>query len=106
MLVFDPKEHFFWSENLVEAANDGGQHMDSSRFWNTLRSQEDWDRTRDLWDVGMMKVVDCVAGANGTGSYHYALGDAIRAYSSRKVRVFTRQLLYFPEMDVLLVCMA
>ena len=35
MLIFDPKEHFFWSENLLEAANDGGQRMDSSRFWNT-----------------------------------------------------------------------
>jgi heparin/heparan-sulfate lyase len=103
MLVFDPKEHFFWSENLVDAANDGGQRMDSSRFWNTLRSQEDWDRTRDLWDVGKMRVVDCSAGANGAGSYQYALGDATRAYSPHKVRAFTRQLLYLSEMDVLLV---
>ncbi|HEY6376799.1 MAG TPA: heparinase II/III family protein, partial [Edaphobacter sp.] len=103
MLIFDPKEHFFWSENLMEAANDGGQRMDSSRFWNTLRSQADWDRTRDLWEVGKMEIVDHVSGTNGKGGYHYALGDATRAYSSHKVRTFTRQLLYLPDMNVLLV---
>ena len=95
MLVFDPQEHFFWSENLMQAANDGGQRMDSSRFWNTIRSREDWEKTRDLWEVGKMRVVDC--------DYQYALGDATQAYSARKLRAFTRQLLYLPEMDVLLV---
>jgi Heparinase II/III-like protein len=100
MLVFDPKEHFFWSENLMEAANDGGQRMDSSRFWNTLRSHEDWDKTRDLWEVGQMKIVDNV---DGQGGYNYALGDATRAYSPHKLRAFTRQLLYLPDTNVLLV---
>ena len=103
MLIFDPKEHFFWSENLLEAANDGGQRMDSSRFWNTLRSQNDWDKTCDLWDLGQMKTVDNVAGKNNQTAYHYALGDATRAYSPRKLHTFTRQLLYLPDMDVLLV---
>jgi hypothetical protein len=103
MLIFDPKEHFFWSQNLMEAANDGGQRMDSSRFWNTLRSQEDWDKTRDLWDVGQMKIVDNVEDAKGGRAYNYALGDATRAYSLHKLRAFTRQLLYLPDMDVLLV---
>ena len=59
MLIFDPKEHFLLVGKLCcEAANDGGQRMDSSRFWNTLRSHEDWEKTRDLWDVGQMKIVD------------------------------------------------
>jgi len=103
MLIFDPKEQFFWSENLLEAANDGGQRMDSSRFWNTLRSQDDWEKTRDLWDVGQMKTVDNVEGSNNQTAYHYALGDATRAYSARKLHTYTRQLLYLPDMDVLLV---
>jgi hypothetical protein len=103
MLIFDPKEHFFWSENLMEAANDGGQRMDSSRFWNTLRSHDDWDKTRDLWDIGQMKIVDNVDRSKGQGGYHYALGDATRAYSPHKLRAFTRQLLYLLDMDVLLV---
>ena len=103
MLIFDSNEHFFWSEDLLEAANDGGQRMDSSRFWNTLRSQDDWDKTRDLWDLGQMKTVDSVEGKNDRTAYHYALGDATRAYSPHKLRSFTRQLLYLPAMNILLV---
>ncbi len=97
MLVFDPAEKFFWSENVVEAANDGGQRMDSSRFWNTVRSLDDWERTRDLWDLGKMNIVDA------TDKYQYAMGDATRAYSPRKLHCFTRQLLYLPEANVLLI---
>ena len=50
VLVYQPGETFFWGENKWTAANDGGQRMDSSRFWNSVRSLEDWRRTRDLWD--------------------------------------------------------
>ena len=103
MLVFDPKEHFFWSENLLEAANDGGQRMDSSRFWNTMRSREDWEKTRDLWDLGQMKIVDSSDDQSRGTAYHYAFGDATHAYSPHKLRAFTRQLLYLPGLDVLLV---
>jgi hypothetical protein len=98
MLVFDPKEKFFWSENILQVDNDGGQRMDSSRFWNTLRSRDDWDKTRDLWELAHLRVVD-----NVDGSYNYAFGDATRAYSPHKLRAFTRQLLYLPGMSVLLV---
>jgi len=100
MLIYDPKEHFFWSENIVQAANDGGQRMDSSRYWNSVRSIEDWEKTRDLWDIGRLKNV---SSADGAADYHYALGDATRAYSAHKLRRFTRQLLYLPGMDALLV---
>ena len=79
VLVYDPAEKFFWSDNLLPAANDGGQRMDSSRYWNTIRSPEDWNRTRDLWDLGSMRVVDHVP-----GQYHYAMGDASNAYSRDK----------------------
>ena len=57
MLVYQPGETFFWGENKGTAANDGGQRMDSSRFWNTVRSLEDWRRTRDLWDRGRIAPV-------------------------------------------------
>lgn len=103
MLVYDPKEHFFWSENVVQAANDGGQRMDSSRYWNSIRSVEDWEKTRDLWDIGHLRTVDNVDEVSGRHGYHYALGDATRAYSAHKLRCFTRQLLYLPGMDTLLV---
>lgn len=98
VLVYDPAEKFFWSDNLLPAANDGGQRMDSSRYWNTIRSPEDWNRTRDLWDLGSMRVVDHVR-----GQYHYAMGDASNAYSRDKLRRFTREIVYVPEHGVLFV---
>jgi hypothetical protein len=98
MLVYDPREKSFWSDNVVDAANDGGQRMDSARFWNTIRSVGDWERTRQLWDLGTMRVVDYEPGA-----YHYALGDATTAYSPAKLKRFTRELLYIPASDVLFI---
>jgi hypothetical protein len=98
ILVYDPSEKFFWSQNLLPAANDGGQRMDSSRFWNTIRSPEDFQRTRDLWNLGSMRVVDHVP-----GQYHYAMGDASNAYSREKLKKFTREVLYVPAQDLLFV---
>ncbi len=93
VLVYDPAEKFFWSQNVLPAANDGGQRMDSSRFWNTIRSPEDFQRTRDLWDLASMRVVDYAP-----GQYQYAFGDASNAYSREKLRRFTREILYIPDL--------
>jgi len=98
VLVYDPSEKFFWSENLLPAANDGGQRMDSSRFWNTIRSPGDWQRTRDVWDLGAMGIVDHVP-----GQYHYAFGDATKAYSREKVKKFTREIVFAPLQNLLFV---
>jgi len=98
VLVYDPGEKFFWSSNLLPAANDGGQRMDSSRYWNTVRNLEDFRNTRDLWDLGSMRVVDFVP-----GQYHYALGDASNAYSREKLKTFTREIVYVPAQDLLFV---
>lgn len=98
ILIYDPQEHFFWSDNKWDAANDGGQRMDSSRFWNTVRSLDDWRRMQELWELGSMRVVDYQP-----GEYHYGLGDATGAYSPKKMKRFTRELLYIERLDVLLV---
>ena len=98
ILVYDPAEEFFWSDNVLPAANDGGQRMNSSRYWNTIRSRDDFERTRDLWDLGAMRVIDYVP-----GQYHYALGDATNAFARGKVRTFTRELLYVPGSNLLFV---
>jgi heparin/heparan-sulfate lyase len=98
VLVYDPGEHFFWSDNVIPAVNDGGQRMNSSRYWNTIRSEQDWNRTRDLWDTGSMRVVDHIP-----GQYHYALGDATGAYSKDKLTRFTREIVYIPEPSLLFV---
>ena len=98
MLVYQPGERFFWGENLWPAANDGGQRMDSSRFWNSVRSLEDWRRTRDLWDRGRMVAYD-----PEPGRYVYARGDGTRAYQPSKVGGFVRDLLWLPSSNVLFV---
>lgn len=98
VLVYDPGEKFFWAENLWPAANDGGQRMDSSRYWNTARSREDFQNTRDLWALARMEAV-----GHGPGAYQYARGDATRAYSPAKVELFTRELVYTPSDNVLFV---
>jgi heparin/heparan-sulfate lyase len=89
LLVFKPGEDFFWSENLWKAANDGGQRMDSSRFWNTVRSLEDWRQTRDLWETGQMEVMDDLP-----GRFAYARGNASKAYHPSKVEQFVRHFCY------------
>jgi hypothetical protein len=98
MLVFAKGEKFFWAENLWSAANDGGQRMDSSRYWNTVRSREDFERTRDLWDTGRMEVRDYAPGL-----YVYARGNATRAYQPSKMERFTREVAYAPGNNVMVV---
>jgi hypothetical protein len=98
MLVYKPGEPFFWAENLWHAANDGGQRMDSSRYWNTIRSRDDWERTRDLWDLARMQITDYVP-----NELQYAKGDATHAYNSSKLELFTRELLYLPHTNILIV---
>jgi heparin/heparan-sulfate lyase len=98
MLVYQPGETFFWGEDLWRAANDGGQRMDSSRYWNTIRSVDDWQRTRDLWDVARVE-----AASFHDGDYQYVRGNATNAYAASKVSLFTRELLYVPARGLLAI---
>jgi hypothetical protein len=98
LLVYQPGETFFWGENRWPAANDGGQRMDSSRFWNSVRSLEDWRRTRDLWDRGRIE-----AFVAQPGVYTYARADGTRAYHPSKVERFVRELVWLPRARALFV---
>jgi len=98
MLVYQPGESFFWGENRWAAANDGGQRMDSSRFWNSVRSLEDWRKTRDLWDRCRFDVVE-----SAPGDYHYAKADATRAYQPSKLERFTREVAYLEPSRTMVV---
>ncbi|HEY6548062.1 MAG TPA: hypothetical protein VI589_09155, partial [Vicinamibacteria bacterium] len=95
LLVYRKGERFFWGENRWEAANDGGQRMDSARFWNTVRSLEDWRRTGDLWDRGSLESLE-----SAPGEYDYASGEGAHAYQPSKLERFARELLYLPRADV------
>lgn len=98
LLVYQKGERFFWGEDRWPAANDGGQRMDSSRFWNTVRSPADWQRTRDLWDRGRIEAFESVPGA-----YAFARADGRRAYNPSKVDRFVRELTWVPHASVLFV---
>ena len=98
VLVYRAGETFFWGENLLPAANDGGQRMDSSRYWNTVRSREDFRRTRDLWDVARME-----AALHVPARFDYARADLTRAYHPSKMERFTRELVYTPGDGVLVI---
>jgi hypothetical protein len=97
VLVYQPGETFFWGENRWTAANDGGQRMDSSRFWNSVRSLEDFRRTRDLWDRCRLGPVAAEP------AYRYARADATRAYQPSKVERFTREIVHLREPNLLVV---
>ena len=98
VLVYQPGERFFWSENRWPAANDGGQRMDSSRFWNSVRSLEDWRRTRDLWDR-------CHARRPWPPSPRTATRAPTRPAptSRRSSSSFTREIVHLREPNVLVV---
>ena len=98
MLVYQPGERFFWGENLWPAANDGGQRMDSSRFWNSVRSLADWERTRDLWGRGRVEAYEDVPGL-----YVYTRANGTGAYQPTKMERFVRELLWLPQSSVLFV---
>jgi hypothetical protein len=98
VLVYQPGERFFWGENLWPAANDGGQRMDSSRFWNSVRSIEDWRRTRDLWDRARIEAFEAEP-----RRFYYARGDATRAYHPTKLSGFRREIAWLPASNVLFV---
>jgi heparin/heparan-sulfate lyase len=97
LLVYRPGETFFWGQNVWPAANDGGQRMDSSRFWNSVRSLEDWQRTRDLWDRCRLGPVDAEP------AWRYARADATRAYDPAKLERFTREMVHLRAPNLLVV---
>ena len=91
MLVYDPQEKFFWSDNLLPAANDGGQRMDSFRYWNTVRSRADLEQhPRCLGSRLDARHRLCA------GPLSLRHGRRHRAYSRDKLKSFTREVLYVP----------
>ena len=99
LVVYQPGERFFWGENKWTADNDGGQRMDSSRFWNSVRSLEDWRRTRDLWDRCRLAPVE-----DARRRLPLREGRRDRAPTSRRsCKRFTRELVYLEPAQTLVV---
>ena len=78
VLVYDPSEKFFWS---VGCSRRRKRWRPANGFFALLEydpQHRGLENTRDLWNLGCMRVIDHVP-----GQYHYALGDATNAYSEK-----------------------
>ena len=81
VVIFDPNEKF---HHAVES-NDGGQRIVG--YGPTARSLEEWLSNRERWETGDMKKLEVCK------EYVYALGDATKAYSQSKLKLFQREFL-------------
>ena len=98
MLVYQPGETFFWGENKWTAANDGGQRMDSSRFWNSRAQPRGLEPHARPLGPRARGAFDPVP-----GRYTYVRGDGTGAYHPSKVERFVRDLAWLPRARVLFV---
>ena len=96
ILVYDPAEKFFWSDNLFLQLTTAGSEWipPATGIPSVVLKTGTYSRPLGL---GSMRVVDYVP-----GHYHYALGRCQQRLFTRKLRRFTREILYVPD-RVLLV---
>jgi len=95
MLVLDPSEKsstFYGGGTGIRAGrvtgNDGGQHYNFPNHNGDTYDPQKWHATRKNHDIAD------IAAFEDQGAYMYVAGDCTRAYSSKKVALFTRQIVY------------
>jgi hypothetical protein len=88
VLVLDPEERWPSIRGGEVTSNDGGQHHSWQHHNGALADPADWEKQR-----AQCHIADLCA-FEDRGDYLYVAGDATRAYSPRKLRHFTRQILY------------
>lgn len=88
LLVHDPGETWKGIRAGEVTGNDGGQ-THSWRHHNGATSDvEDWRKQYDACHIAQMLAFE------DRGAYLYVAGDATRAYSRRKIELFTRQIVF------------
>jgi len=88
LLVLDPAEQWPGIRAGNVTANDGGQHHNWPHHNGATSDPADWQKGRALYDVA-----DLLAFEDG-GDYLYVAADATRAYSTNKLKRFTRQFVF------------
>lgn len=91
ILVHDPNEKFAHIRAYQGASNDGGQSYPWSgnvHHNGAAMDLNQWFKLRELFDIA-----DLLA-ADDHGEFYYTAGDATRAYSSHKLELFTRQIVF------------
>lgn len=88
MLVADPGEKWPSIRAGKCESNDGGQHHSWRHHNGAVSDPAEWQREKALCDIADMIAFE------DRGNHVYVAGDATRAYSSNKVELFTRQIVF------------
>lgn len=88
ILVFDQGEKWHNIRAGKVTSNDGGQHHNWQHHNGAVADAQEWFKDKNSYDIA-----DIVA-FEDKGSFLYVAGDCTRAYSSNKLELFTRQIVY------------
>ncbi len=88
ILVRDPEEKWPAIRGGNVTSNDGGQTHDWPHHNGSVEDAAAWERGRKVYDIADLLAFE------DRQRYLYVAGDCTRAYSSRKLRQFTRQIVF------------
>jgi hypothetical protein len=88
ILVHDPMERWPGIRAGKVMSNDGGQSHAWPHHNGAVTDPQQWQKGRELYDIA-----DIVA-YEDRGDYLYVAGDCRRAYAAKKMKEFTRQIVY------------
>ena len=88
LLVLDPAEQWPGIRAGAVTANDGGQHHNWPHHNGATADPADWQKGRALYDIADLLAFE------DQGDYLYVAADATRAYSTNKLKLFTRQIVF------------
>ncbi len=88
LLVLDPAERWPGIRAGTVTGNDGGQHHNWPHHNGATADPAEWQKGRALYDIADMLAFE------DRGDYLYLAADAARAYSTNKLKCFTRQVVF------------
>ena len=88
MLIHDPSETWSRIRAGNVSGNDGGQLHDWPHHNGAVSDPDEWRERRELYDIADILAFE------DQGYYVYVAGDCTRAYSSKKLEYFTRQIVF------------
>jgi len=88
ILVHDPTEQWPGIRAGKVTGNDGGQSHDWPHHNGAIADPQQWQEGRKLYDIAEMTAYE------DRGDYLYVAGDCGRAYAAKKMKEFTRQIVY------------
>ena len=88
VLVLDPAERWPGIRAGKVTGNDGGQHHNWPHHNGATSDPADWQKGRALYDIADLLAFE------DRGDYLYLAADATRAYSTNKLTLFTRQMVF------------